>query len=82
MELKHEPLPKNWREKLNNKDQKWMNHLIGHKIHTWSFRGMYTVKRVSENKLCITCKRWEGREEWIDNSSFIKIAGGIHSFKS
>lgn len=81
MELKHEPIPKDWRERINNAGQTWMSHLIGHKIHLHSFPGMFTVNKVSKNKLCVTCKKWRGREEWVHNSAFIKIAGGIHSFR-
>jgi len=74
-------LPEDWRNRVINKDKTWMTDLIDHKVHLRTFRGMYTVVKASKNKLCVTCKRWNGREEWVHNSSFIKVAGGIHSIK-
>ena len=59
------------------KRSSWLQHLVGHKIHLKSRAGMYTVKRVTKNKLCLTCNKWQaGTELWVDNSDFSKLAGG------
>jgi hypothetical protein len=58
----------------------FLTNLINKKIHIKSRQGIYTVKRVTKNKLCLTCKSWYDKKEmWVDNFDFKCLAGGFHN---
>ena len=53
---------------------RWMKYLIGRRVHLKSTKGMFLVKRVTKNKLLMSCNTRE--DFWVHNSDFLKLAGG------